>query len=358
MPALTAAVVAVGSQGRVHVNGYEHIEGVRLVAVADVDLAQAESVAAGARDKPRAFSRWEELLDSGPIDLLSVCTPPAFHYDIVMSAIEHGVRAIHSEKPIALSYGEARAMAARARERGVLVTINHQRRFENLYREARQLIVDGALGELTTLEGYCANLFDWGSHLVDLLLFLTGDFKPDVVFGQIDVATRRFIYGALAETASVTHLHWNTGLNATILTGRDLGMLSVVGNTALVVNGTRGRMLIADGVAELRFFDGSCRRIQSRVDPEFQLEMGGVDHTIIQATADALADLVDCLTSGRTPVLDIAHGLAAAEIIFSTYESSARRGPVVLPLTVDDNALTAGVEKGTWVPVGESFGTY
>lgn len=358
MHTLTAAVVAAGAQGRVHINGYEHIDGVRVVGVADVDLAVANETAAAARDTPSAFARWEDLLDAGPIDLLSVCTPPAFHHDIVLAAIDHGVRAIHSEKPIALTYGQAREMSDHAREGGVLLTINHQRRFENLYREARQAIVAGLLGTVTDVEGYCANLFDWGSHLVDLVLFLTGDTKPAVVFGQIEVATRRHIYGALAETASVSQLHWTSGLNATILTGRDLGKLSLVGNTALVLNGEHGRMIIADGVADIRLFDGTTRRIESKVDPEFQREFGGVDHTIIQATADALADLAECLTTGRTPVLDISHGLAAAEIIFATYESSARRSPVTLPLDTDDNALVRGIEKGFWVPEGESFGTY
>jgi len=56
---------------------------------------------------------------------------------VVRRAVDAGVRAIHCEKPMALSYGDALDMHDYTRANGVLLTINHQRRFETLYRAPR-----------------------------------------------------------------------------------------------------------------------------------------------------------------------------------------------------------------------------
>jgi UDP-N-acetylglucosamine 3-dehydrogenase len=255
-----------------------------------------------------------------------------------------------------MTYAGARRMHEAARDGGTLLSINHQRRWDPVYRGARDAIRAGEIGEVESLEGYCANLFDWGSHLVDLILFFCEDECPAQVFGQIDVAERRHVYGALIETASVTYLHWADGRNAAVFTGRP-NHLTRVGHTLLTVQGTDGRLEVTSAGATVRRFDGGCRVISPVLDPEHDVALGGVEPAIIQATALALEDLVQCLETGRQPLLSSAHGLNAAEIIFATYESSATRRPVDLPLGPVDNPLHRGLELGYWSPVGESYGT-
>jgi predicted dehydrogenase len=353
----TAAVIAAGSQGRVHLHGYRQCGGIEVVAIADPDRELAERVAVDAEVRT-VYPGHRELLAGERVDILSVCTPPGLHRTVVEDAVAAGVRAIHCEKPVALTFGDVRAMRDLCRENGVQLTINHQRRFETVYREVRDLVAAGGIGRLTLLEGYCANLFDWGSHVLDLLLFLSGDDAPETVFGQIDVDTTRRIYGAVAETASVTHLHWADGRNAVVFTGRGPDHLAVGADTGIVLHGTEGRVEIANSRADVRRFDGTVREIRSRVEERNRVDLGGADATIIQATTDAIADLVAALREGREPELDARHGVAAAELIFATYESSARRGSVRLPLEIDDNPLLRGIEQGYWHPVGETTGTY
>ena len=60
----------------------------------------------------------------------------------------------------------------------------------------------------------------------------------------------------------------------------------------------------------------------------------------------AMADVIDCLESGRKCQLDASNALIATEIIFGAYESSRRRGRVDFPLDIDDNPLTAMVDSG------------
>ncbi len=59
----------------------------------------------------------------------------------------------HCEKPMAPTFGECQRMVRACEENGARLTINHQRRFLNRFREAKRLLVAGAIGELERVEG-------------------------------------------------------------------------------------------------------------------------------------------------------------------------------------------------------------
>ncbi|PVE98260.1 MULTISPECIES: Gfo/Idh/MocA family oxidoreductase [unclassified Microbacterium] len=353
--ALTAAVLGAGAQGAVHAFGLSRIPGMRIVAISDVDPDAAASLAA--RHDARAYTDLEALLADHRVDLLSICAPAAVHRAVVDAAIAHGVRAIHCEKPMALTYGDARHLVAATADAGVALTVNHQRRFDRMHREVRELVQDGVIGALTGAQGYCANLFDWGSHTLDLIRLHLGDPRAVSVLAQIDVAARKRVYGALTETAGIVKVRFDSGTDAIIATGRD-ERLHALGDNGIVLQGTRGRVDIFGGRALVHADGREPREIAESVDPAFAIELGGVDATIIEQTALALADLARCLTTGEEPVLHAHHGLAAAEIIFAAYESSVRRGTVRLPLDVFDNPLQRGLDQGLWTPAGEIVSTY
>jgi UDP-N-acetylglucosamine 3-dehydrogenase len=127
----TCAVVAAGSQGRVHAQGYA-AAGARLVAMADPDRAAARELT---RDLgiPGVYGSHDELLAVEHPQALSICTPPAMHLEIARAAVAAGVRAIHCEKPIATSYADVLEMHRLAWDAGVQLTVNLQRRFEPVH---------------------------------------------------------------------------------------------------------------------------------------------------------------------------------------------------------------------------------
>lgn len=350
-----AAVIGAGAQGAVHARGIDRIPGLRLVAVADEVPAAAERLALqfGARDCATA----EEVFAAERVDLVSICTPASSHLPIVEAAVAHGVKAIHCEKPLASTYGDAKRLVGIAERHGVVLTVNHQRRFDWMHRSIRELVVAGAIGEVVSAQAYCANLFDWGSHTVDLLRFHLADRHVSSVLAQIDVAARKVVYGSVTETASIVKVRFDSGVDAVIVTGCD-EPLHPLGNNGIVLVGTNGRVEIF-GPRALVHVDGhEPREITESVAPEHRVDLHGVDPAVIEQTALALKDLVDAVTVGRTPVLDARHGLSAAEIIFAAYESSMRRGLVRLPLDVDDNALQRGLASGAWTPKTEIVSTF
>lgn len=308
----------------------------------------------------RVYESYEELLDTERPDLISICTPPASHLAIVKYAIGAGVKAIHCEKPIALSYGDAIEMRDLAAAAGVQLTFNLQRRFEPVHKFAVESIRSGLIGDIVSVEGYCPNLPDWGTHIFDLIMFYLGDVAPAWVIGQIDVSINRYVYNAFAETSSITQVKWESGINAVVITGREpqTPVLNLANNTGLIVQGTKGRIESRGSRCLVQRFGDDDILFETPFSTDMSTWDRQVDPAIVACTAEAIQNMVECLESGETPVLTAAHGILGAELIFATYESSRSRRRVELPLDVMDNALLSGLDDGFWSPVGEQRSTY
>lgn len=358
MTTYTAAVVAAGSQGRVHARAYAGDQRVRLAAVADTAFTAAEELAAEFTATP--YRDYAEMFAAERPEVVSICTPPASHLEVARAAVSAGVRAIHCEKPVALSYGDVLEMRRLTAEAGVQLTFNLQRRFEPVHRFAREQLAAGAIGELVSIEGYCPNLFDWGTHIIDLMLFYRGDAPVQWVVGQVDVTVNRYVYNAFAETSSLTQIKWEDGVNGLIITGREPHnpTLNVQNNLGLLVQGTEGRIDARGARCVVSRFDAPSVVSESPFDRDTTHWDRGVDPAIVACTAEAIGDAIDCLETGSTPRCAAEHAVAGAEIIFATYASSASRGRVELPLRRTDNALLAGLEAGYWHPAGELRSTY
>ncbi|PWC03766.1 Gfo/Idh/MocA family protein [Agromyces badenianii] len=144
-----------------------------------------------------AFESVDELLADPDIDVVHICTPNTTHAAIAMAALEAGKHVI-CEKPLATSATDAAALTALADDRGLVAAVPFVYRFHPMAREARARIARGETGRLLSVQG--AYLQDWlaaphdddwrvdtalggpsrafadiGSHLVDLLEFVSGE---------------------------------------------------------------------------------------------------------------------------------------------------------------------------------------
>src|SRR6202035_4743794 len=116
----------------------------------------------------------EEMLKAVQPHLVSVATPPEHHRPVVELCARYRVPAIICEKPIASSLVDGEAMIKACRESNSLLFINHTRRFDALLRQVSERVRRGEIGKLS--QGTCyytAGLFNTGTHLVDMLRFLT-----------------------------------------------------------------------------------------------------------------------------------------------------------------------------------------
>ncbi|SVC84522.1 uncharacterized protein METZ01_LOCUS337376, partial [marine metagenome] len=181
-----AAVIGCGGRGRAHAEGYALNGQTTIVACAEPS-DKTRAAFCEQFDVGSAYTNYREMLEGEQIDIVSVCTWIGLHREMIEAAAASGVKAIHSEKPIAPTWGDARAIHSACEQAGVVLTFCHQRRFGDRFRSARALVRDGAIGQLRRHETSCSNLFDWGTHWFDMMFFFNDETPAEWVLGQISV---------------------------------------------------------------------------------------------------------------------------------------------------------------------------
>ena len=146
-----------------------------------------------------ATSDLDELLGCKDIDVVTVSTPNVFHKENILAALAAG-KHVYVDKPLAASYREALEVAEARKKSGLIGQIAHQFRFYPAVMRAKQLMEEGRIGKIMSFHGAYLHsgsiaknkpigwkqdkamggggvLFDLGSHILDLLYSLLGDFS-------------------------------------------------------------------------------------------------------------------------------------------------------------------------------------
>jgi len=321
-----------------HAAGYRDRDDCAIVACADLVRENAEAFAAEfGIDDDLIFEDYEAMLAEVDPDVVSVSTPVPTHAPIVLDCVTSGVPdAVHCEKPMATTYGDARLMAQEARRRGVQLTFNHQRRFSPVWREPKEALDAGRIGDLDRVEVGTSTLLDNGTHHIDLATMYADEATVEWVIGQVDYREEHVKYGAHNENQGLVQWAYESGVQGIATTG--------FGEDGV---GVHHRLQGTDGTIE----------VTSRGDPQARIREDGGDWEPLVADVEnasavppAIDHVVECLDAGVEPEISAYHALAVTEIIFAVWESSRRRGRVDLPLEVADNPLEAMVESGALTP--------
>jgi scyllo-inositol 2-dehydrogenase (NAD+) len=130
-----------------HVEAVASLPGLELAGVCDLDGDRAESVA---RDQPGSvpYTDYQRAIDDLRPDIVTVATRTPGRVEIIEYVCARGVRGIHVEKPLAGNMADCRRALEAVRRSGAHLGLGTYRRFMPLYRQARQMIKSGAIGEV------------------------------------------------------------------------------------------------------------------------------------------------------------------------------------------------------------------
>ena len=139
-------IIGTGFAKTVQIPAFQKCEGAEIVSVASAHLENAERVA---RDFNIAHftDDWRETAGHEAIDLICITTPPVFHREMTLFALERG-KHILCEKPMAMNAEEAREMLEKSKEKNTLCLIDHELRFLNGRQTAREMIQSGEVGKI------------------------------------------------------------------------------------------------------------------------------------------------------------------------------------------------------------------
>jgi predicted dehydrogenase len=153
---LRAAVAGVGFSGALHARA-ARLAGARLVGIAasTPERAVAPASELGAE---RPFASAQELVESGEVDVVHICTPNHLHLPLAGAALAAGKHVI-CEKPLALDAAGARELTRAAAAASTQAAVPFVYRYYPTVREARERVRAGAGGPLRLIHG--TYLQDW-----------------------------------------------------------------------------------------------------------------------------------------------------------------------------------------------------
>lgn len=151
----------------------------------------------------KTFRTLESLLADDTIELVIVNTPNVTHYDFTKQILNAGKNVV-VEKPFTATVSEAEELIQLAKDKNVVLSVYHNRRYDSDFRTVAKILKEDVLGDIvdvtihydrfvpelsykvhkeTPTEGV-GSLYDLGSHLIDQALQLFG--MPNAVFADLD----------------------------------------------------------------------------------------------------------------------------------------------------------------------------
>jgi predicted dehydrogenase len=142
--------IGYGLIGKRHLLDFKAQPDVNMVAVAEVHQGRLEEAASLSGGNPRKFADFRHLLDHRDVDAVVISTPDHWHALMTLMACAAG-KDVYVEKPLSLFVREGRWMVDAAKRHGRVVQVGTQQRSGPHYQKARELIRDGAIGQVVSV---------------------------------------------------------------------------------------------------------------------------------------------------------------------------------------------------------------
>lgn len=313
------AVIGTGAIARAYEKAFAATKRAQVVAACDIEPAAADEYArlVGCA----AYTSVQSLLAGSAFDAAVVCTPPALHEDIACELLRNKKHVL-CEKPLAVNVRSALYMIATAAQHGTILTMASKFRYAADVRRCRDLVMDGAIGELVFVENAFTSHVDMRNRWNSDASISGGGVLIDNGTHAVDIL--RYFLGNLSDIQ--------------VVEGRRMQDLDVEDTVRLFVHNERGVMGAADLSwsidkeleAYLRVY-GSCGTVlvgwqtsRFRRHGERLWHTFGNGYDKIQAFRDQIDNFCDAIRGTAELVVTPADGLASVRVIQAAYAALAR----------------------------------
>ena len=153
---ITAITLGAGNRGNVYGNySLAYADQLDIIGVAEpIEIRNERYAEAHNIKKKNRFTTWEHVFERPKFaDAIIITTPDDLHYGPCMKALEMGYDVL-LEKPIAPTEQECRDILQRAQETGRIVAVCHVLRYAPYFEKLRELMHDGSIGQLISLQHF------------------------------------------------------------------------------------------------------------------------------------------------------------------------------------------------------------
>lgn len=202
MNKVRVGIIGFGRMGLTHYSIINTHPCVEMTAIADTSSMMLNMIKKYL-EGVKMFSDYKDLLNSGLVDAVIVCTPSVMHYDVCKMACEKGIH-VFCEKPFTTDSQKAAELADMFEKSGLINQVGYVFRFDPVFNKVKELIDSGVIGDIchvgaqflsATLikmqpekgwrskrENGGGATYEMGSHVIDLMEFILG--KPEKVVGS------------------------------------------------------------------------------------------------------------------------------------------------------------------------------
>ncbi|SEK56616.1 Predicted dehydrogenase [Paenibacillus sp. OK003] len=244
------AIVGFGGMGSYHCQLIEPVSQISVIGVYDTVEYRMEL---GKEAGYKTYASLDAVLTDELVDIVLIATPNDVHKDIAIQALQAGKHVI-CEKPVTITSKDFNDIVKVANEEKRVFTVHQNRRWDEDFRTAKDIIDKKTLGELFHLESRVqgANgipgdwrqlkdygggmLLDWGVHLLDQLLQITDSQIESVA------ANLSYILGTEVDDGFTSYITFKDGLTALI----EVGTTNYVKLPRWYLKGTEGTAVIRD----------------------------------------------------------------------------------------------------------------
>ena len=160
----------------------------KLIAFCDINKEKLEKTCSEFNVK--GYTDFDQFIENREIELVVIATRPhSTHFPLTIKALKSGKNVI-VEKPMCIKSEEAKEMIKTRNLTNKILTIHQSRRWDIDFLNIKQIIEEGKLGKLKIFKSYYPYsfgeidaIYEWGSHLIDQILYLFG--LPKKVLGNI-----------------------------------------------------------------------------------------------------------------------------------------------------------------------------
>lgn len=363
MKPIGIGMIGTGFMATAHTYGYSHSQQytsdgtcARLVAVASRDAGRGRGFA-DEFGYEKVYQDWKELVRDDEVQAVSICTPNALHYEQAREVILAG-KHVYVEKPMTITVEQAEDLVNLAEKHGVVGQVVFNTRFSPAVMRAKSLIDEGFCGRLICLRGVMLHsglvdtsrriswrldpkltgsgvLFDLGSHIIDLAMYLCGDIE------SIYCRTKTHHKQRLDEDGNSVEVTTDDAAWMTVqLAGGVVGTLEasklatgVESEVKLEIHGENGAIFIdANSPYKLTVFDNTPpKEERKRVDiditgqfpePTMDLPQQSSNKSLIHYHARSVLAFLQSINTGKQPSPSLADGLHVQRVMEAAYRSA------------------------------------
>jgi predicted dehydrogenase len=325
--------------------------GLAVEAIAGRNFETAREVAA-LRGIGRVHDTWEALIADPAIQVLDIAVPPDVQPRIIAEAAKQAghIRGILAQKPLAMSYRDARAVVETCERAGIVLAVNQNMRYDQSIRALKTLLDRGDLGEpvLATIEMRAIphwqawlrqypglTLAAMSIHHLDCFRFLFGD--PEYVYSSARRDPRtEFPH---RDGIVLTILEYASGLRASSWDDVWAGPVregAADGNyIKWRVEGTHG---LAEGTIGWPGYPNavpSTIRFATKRQPGAWIAPQWPEVWFPDAFQGTMGELLDSLTEGRTPKISGRENLGTMALVEACYRSLDEHRAVAVKEVLD-----------------------